>query len=283
MQTHASWSILEVKPQPHSGKQGRGNKDTTESTKCPYELISAGPAKQTQTRTKPRTKTQRITLNLCLLFLHLTLVLQSSPSPQNKTNKQANQKKKRNLFPLSPTNSHLPPPQTAALTQDKPALAASGSQSALWLIDPAPEPNVNKGLTLLSCLKKKRKRKRQLCEVLVNGAAGIPLWPWQSFPLFGSFPVMSYKSRFIRNIQVAVCKHFVSCLKIKLYHKVMTLWYSFTSGLWQCVRWLCCFCCSLLLFCQNIKCRTYNTSNMHAHIHIYDMYICISTFCSLGI
>lgn len=99
---------------------------------------------------------------------------------QRKQPRQTNQKKKEIyfLFSLSLPNTHLPPPQTATLTQDKPALAASGSQSAQWLIDPAPEPNVNKGLTLLGCLKK-RERKAQLCEVLVSGAAGTPPGPWQ--------------------------------------------------------------------------------------------------------
>lgn len=109
----------------------------------------------------------------------LNLVLQSPPPKKKKT--QANKpKEERNLFSIfSVSSKHsLTPPQTAGLTQDKPALAASGSQSAQWLIDPAPEPNVNKGLTLLGCLKKKE-RKAQLCEVLVSGAAGSPPGPWQ--------------------------------------------------------------------------------------------------------
>lgn len=108
-----------------------------------------------------------------------TLWIWCCKAPKKKT--QANKpKEERNLFSIfSVSSKHsLTPPQTAALTQDKPALAASGSQSAQWLIDPAPEPNVNKGLTLLGCLKKKE-RKAQLCEVLVSGAAGTPPGPWQ--------------------------------------------------------------------------------------------------------
>lgn len=76
--------------------------------------------------------------------------------PPTQENKQTKRRKQNRFSIFSVSFKHsLTPPQTAALTQDKPALGASGSQSAEWLVDPAPEPNVNKALTLLGCFEKK--------------------------------------------------------------------------------------------------------------------------------
>lgn len=153
------WASLQVMQQPQTKRKQTGTQLKAQNVDMDKSLLGLqSKLKHAKKKKKPSTRSQRITLSLCLLS-PLTLWIWcrkapwTHPSPQ-KTGKQTKRRKKSISYFLCLYQTLTYPPQTAALTQDKPALAASESQSAQWLIDPAPEPNVNKGLTLLGCLKK---------------------------------------------------------------------------------------------------------------------------------